>query len=703
MVWISLTIEKTRRILRHATSVPPAQSTIAIESTTSCLDVVSQPFSTGFETDSKNVTDNSIELRSIVDSRKIAGHWETTMDIAKDRTVDRQLNDASQADAIVDSVANKFSGSKAPWLENYPACVPRSIVIPEVAAWQPLLTTAADFPDRVACRYMAQDLTYAELATASRRCAEMLVRMGVKPGDRVGILLPNIPEYPVALNGVWMAGAIAVAISPLSVASEVSSLLKVTDCQTVISLDMLAPLVLDADVKPQRVILASIRKHMSVVKRIGYSLARLKKLGFEKGSGPKRYWLDAELDESAKNSNDEFEPLLPASLDDPAYILATGGTTGAPKAVTLSHRNLVSNSQQIWHWAGGRRGVDSMLAVIPFFHSYGLTTCLMTGITLGATLVMYHRFNPKVAIEILVKERTSIFPSVPLMLDQMNAILREGKHKVLGLRYVISGGAALDRTIAEEFHNHTGAQVVEGYGLSEASPVTHTGPLDGSNIPGTIGLPLPGTEAKIVDAETGSLEMPPGEVGELMIRGPQVMLGYWNDPEATAIAIDDEGWLYTGDLATCDKDGFFCVVDRKKDLIITGGYNVYPTDVEHTLRNVDGVIDVAVVGVPDRARGEIVKAIVAVEDLAAFDRKAFEEFVDSQLARHKRPKLTEFVEGDLPRNFLGKVLRRKLRNDNPVAIAQLPQTIQSSPQKTNELRRSTEHRHESDRSSNVTN
>jgi len=316
--------------------------------------------------------------------------------------------------------------------------------------------------------------------------------------------------------------------------------------------------------------------------------------------------------------------------------------------------------------------MDSMLAVIPFFHSYGLTTCLMTGITLGATLVMYHRFNAKVAIELLMKERASIFPSVPLMLDQMNAILREGKHKVLGLRYVISGGAALDLAIAEEFHDHTGAQVVEGYGLSEAGPVTHTGPLDGTNIPGTIGLPLPNTEAKIVDADTGSHIMPPGEVGELLVRGPQVMLGYWNNPEANAIAIDNDGWLSTGDLATCDEGGFFRIVDRKKDLIITSGYNVYPTDVEHTLRRMPGVVDVAVVGVPERARGELVKAIVAVDSINRFDDDAFDAFIADELAHHKRPRLIELVEGDLPRNFLGKVLRRKLRDKKSVTAAPEP-------------------------------
>lgn len=569
------------------------------------------------------------------------------------------------------------------WLANYPDCVPADPPIPDTAAWALLLNTAADFPNRAACRYMEEDTSYSQLAESSRRCADALVRMGVKPGDRVGILLPNIPEYPVALNGVWMAGAIAVSISPLSVANEVSDLLKATDCKTVISLDMLAPLVLDGEFKPDQIMLASIRRHMSLVKRLGYSVARWKKIGTGSADGPKRFWMDDELAKSSAS----FEPIAPETIDAPAYILATGGTTGSPKAVTLSHRNLVANATQVWHWAGARRGIDKMLAVIPFFHSYGLTTCLMTGVSLGATLVMYHRFNPKVAIELLIKERASIFPSVPLMLDQMNAVLRDGKHKVTGLRYVISGGAALPLPIAEEFHDHTCAMVVEGYGLSEASPVTHCGPLDGTNVAGTIGLPLPGTEAKIVNAEDESKLAAPGEVGELLIRGPQVMVGYWNNPEATAKAIDPDGWLRTGDLATCGEDGFFRIVDRKKDLIITSGYNVYPTDVEHTLRKMPGVIDVAVVGEPDSARGELVKAIVAVEDLSSFNNDAFDKLITTELSRHKRPKLIEYIEGDLPRNFLGKVLRRKLRNgsdsqplnNGPVRTAVAPRVIETKP------------------------
>jgi long-chain acyl-CoA synthetase len=246
------------------------------------------------------------------------------------------------------------------------------------------------------------------------------------------------------------------------------------------------------------------------------------------------------------------------------------------------------------------------------------------------------------------------------MLVAFNKILRRRRHDLSSIRAVISGGAALSPDVAAEFSEHTGATVVEGYGLSEASPVTHAGPLDGTARPGTIGVPLPDTDAMIVDANTGVGPLPFGEVGELVVRGPQVMAGYWDDPAATANAIRD-GWLFTGDLATCSPDGFFRIVDRKKDLIITNGVNVYPTDVEHVLREFDGIEDIAILGVPDERHGELVKALVVPKPGQEFNRRAFDAFAREHLEVHKRPRVVEVVPGPLPRNLLGKLLRRVLR------------------------------------------
>jgi long-chain acyl-CoA synthetase len=344
----------------------------------------------------------------------------------------------------------------------------------------------------------------------------------------------------------------------------------------------------------------------------------------------------------------------------PAFILPTGGTTGHPKAVLLSHANLLANAWQLHTWTGRRSGKDTLISVIPFFHSYGLSTCLTNGTAMGATLLLHPKFETEVVRRMLDERKPTVFPAVPAMLHVLNQRLREAPVQAKSLMWVISGGAALDPAVASEFAEHTRSRVVQGYGLSECSPVTHAGPLDGSDRPGTIGLPLPDTEAKIVSADGGTESLPPGEVGELMIRGPQVMLGYWNDAAATQAAFRD-GWLATGDLATRDADGFFRIVDRKKDLIITSGFNVYPSDVEATIREYPGVHEAAVVGVPDEQRGEVVKAVIAMHPGQACRVQDMAAFLSTRLARHKQPRVIEIVEGDLPRNFLGKVLRRKLR------------------------------------------
>ncbi|MBC8114472.1 MAG: AMP-binding protein, partial [Candidatus Saccharimonas sp.] len=481
--------------------------------------------------------------------------------------------------------------------------------------------------------------------------------LGVKPGDRVGLLLPNVPEYLIAAYGVWMAGGLVVSLSPLSVAVEIDDLLRATDCRLVVALDLLAPLATKGPHRPSHLLTCSLDHRLPTVKRFLYRAACLKRRGFRNES----HVATSDFVEELSRVEPIAEPIV-VDADAPAYILPTGGTTGNPKAVTLSHRNLLANALQIKAWCGNRTGRNTMLAAIPFFHSYGLSTCVTSGVAMAATLVLYHRFDPLAVLNLIETERPNVFPAVPAMLHLLNQRLREhkGRWNVQSLMWVISGGAALPAETCHEFAEHTGAQVVEGYGLSECSPVTHAGPLDGTARVGTIGLPLPDTDARIVDADTGHGVLEPGQIGELIVRGPQVMLGYWNNREATDLILRD-GWLFTGDLATRDEDGFFKIVDRKKDLIITSGFNVYPSDVEFVVKQFPGVKDAAVVGVPDPQRGEIVKAFVAINRKTRFDHRGLKRFLQENLAHHKVPKDIEFIEGDLPRNFLGKVLRRKLR------------------------------------------
>ena len=545
-----------------------------------------------------------------------------------------------------------------PWLKSYPICTPAHLGYPNEPVWWLLEHAAQKFPQRIAIRYFHESLTYEELFERARQAATLFQSLGVHPGDRVGLLLPNVPEYLIAAYGVWMAGGIVVSLSPLAVAVELDDMLQATDCKVVVALDLLAPLVTGGKHHPATLLTCSLASRLPTVKRLLYKAVCLKRRGLHFTSDIQTFSFMSKLE--------GCEPIrVPVDVEthQPAYILPTGGTTGRPKAVTLSHANLLANALQIKAWCGNRTGRDTLLAVIPFFHSYGLSTCATGGIAMAGTLVLHHRFQPETVLDLIQTTRPSVFPAVPAMLHVLNQRLREqpDKWNVRSLMWVISGGAPLMPDTATEFARYSGAQVVEGYGLSECSPVTHAGPLDGSAKLGTIGLPLPDTLAEIVDSETGTRVLDVGEVGELIIRGPQVMLGYWNNREATEQILRD-GWLFTGDLAQRDEDGFFKIVDRKKDLIITSGFNVYPNDVEYVLKQFPDVKDVAVVGVPDVQRGEIVKAIVAVKSKAHFHSHAFEKYMKENLAHHKVPKMLEVIEGDLPRNFLGKILRRKLRD-----------------------------------------
>jgi long-chain acyl-CoA synthetase len=372
-----------------------------------------------------------------------------------------------------------------------------------------------------------------------------------------------------------------------------------------------------------------------------------------------------------RQTGGRWQPISISPATDPAYILPTGGTTGSPKAVTLSHQNMVANAWQQYIWVNRSFGTERMMGVLPFFHSYGVSATVLGGAMMGATLILHHRFNTRQVLRLMSRQRPTVLHAVPAMLVAMNGRLRSHPVDLSSLRWVISGGACLEQQVGSEFARHSGALVVEGYGLSEAAPVTHVGDLFAEERFGVIGLPLPETECRIVDPATGSRELPAGEVGELTIRGPQVMLGYWNDRAATRLAIR-EGWLHTGDLAAVQADGYYRVVGRKKDLIISSGFNVYPSEVEAVLRAADNVVDAAVVAAPDEQRGEVVKAFVVWEPGRKWDEQSLRAFCRERLSKHKRPRIYQQCHGDLPRNFLGKVIRRELRETSDHAASNQP-------------------------------
>lgn len=531
-----------------------------------------------------------------------------------------------------------------------------------------LLRHAAEvIPDRTAIVYGSRSYSFESLNHDAVRTAAMLQQIGVQAGDRVAVLLPNVPEFVIAANAIWRAGGIVVALSPLMVEEEVTHLIKSTNCRYVIAFDMLAPLLAGCDSELTKTLYVSILENLPALKQLGYLWMRHQRTG---------QWLLPEDETHAWFWNEvnatrrEWKPVEIDPSTDPAYILPTGGTTGSPKSVTLSHENMVANAWQQFEWAGREFACEKMLAMLPFFHSYGVSAIMMSGSAMGATLVLHHRFNVRKALQLIEQHRITVMHAVPAMLVAMNERLRKFPMDLSSLRWVISGGAPLKAEIGAEFAEHSGALVVEGFGLSESSPVTHVGDLFGEPRYGSIGLPLPETECRIIEdiadnpekhgTKNEHKDIGNNKVGELVIRGPQVMLGYWNDPQATAEAIRD-GWLHTGDLAMRDDDGFFTIVGRRKDLIITNGFNVHPAEVDAVLIEAEGVAEAAVVGVPDPQRGEIVKAFVVMESGSPWNEDALREHCSAHLSRHKRPRVYEQCD-ELPKNFLGKVIRRKLRD-----------------------------------------
>jgi long-chain acyl-CoA synthetase len=541
------------------------------------------------------------------------------------------------------------------WLKSYPCDMPTVVPYPHAPLSALLDMAAKRFPDRAACSLYGKTTTFAQLDDQAHRLAKALANLGAAKGRFIGVLLPNIPEYLVALQATWLTGATALQLSPLMVADEVGHWLKATGCHIVITLDLLAPAVVGAvDKGPlEHVILTSLARRMAMWRGMLYRVERLRRNGY--------FFLPQDAHWHRFDNLVKSDALAHAAAvdhaEDVAVLAPTGGTTASPKAVMLTHRNLIANTMQLRAWCGGADGEEGMLGVLPFFHSYGLTVSMLTSWAKASTLHLYPRFEAKAVMNLLHTARPELVPAVPAMLNVLNNQMRKGRYDLSFIRWVISGAAALPPEVRKEFCGHGVREVVEGYGLTEASPVTHANPPGERNKPGTIGVPLLDTEARLVDPDTGA---PATEnTGELAVRGPQVMKGYYENPEATAAVLRD-GWLFTGDVATRDADGYYTIVDRKRDIIKTSGFLVYPAEVEEFLRAFPGVAEAAVVGVPDAERGELVKALIVSRSDATINTAELEEHCRAHLSKHKRPRQIELVR-ELPKNFLGKVLRRKLR------------------------------------------
>ncbi|HUG16537.1 MAG TPA: long-chain fatty acid--CoA ligase [Thermomicrobiales bacterium] len=580
-----------------------------------------------------------------------------------------------------------------PWVSHYPAGTPESLTFPDSVIPDLLRDAAQRYPDRTAYTYYGMHISFKELDRLSSMFANRLIEHGVKKGDPVLVVLANLPQFPIAHFGIMKAGGVVAALSPLLVEREISQLAADSGARVIVALDRVwdrvGPIVERKEVDVA--IVTGPHDYLPTVKRLLYPLKYRKEM-IKVPHDPKAGIHAFRKFIGGASSSDPRVAIAPGDL---ASFQYTGGTTGLPKAAMLTHRNLIANTMQVRAWVPDlREGEETLMAILPFFHSYGVTLCLHFAAHLGATTVLVPRFEIADVMEQITKYQPTLLPGVPTLYTAINGAAEnndERQQALKSIRYCISGGAPLPREVQRRFEEITGGHLVEGYGLSESSPVTHCNPLDGRARNGTVGVPVPNTECRIVDLETRQ-PMPQGERGEIAVRGPQVMRGYWKRPEDTAAVLSDDGWLYTGDIGIMDEDGFFSIVDRQKDVVITGGENIYPREVEEVLYLHPKVLEAAVVGVPHPVGGQVVKAFIVARPGESLDRREVLQFCADHLAKYKIPRLIEFRES-LPKAGTGKILRRALQEEEAArkprrsrgAQADAPQSTAESESEAEEL------------------
>ncbi len=555
------------------------------------------------------------------------------------------------------NLMTRLMGSR-PWLRSYGKHTPPTCPVPR----QPLhrfLEAAADrVPNRVATTFYGSRLTYRQLDRRTNQLAHILHGMGVRPGDRVMIVLPNMPQMVMAYYAVLKIGGVVVLPNPEAGAQQIIRQLQQTGARVLVTLNDFAGLVHEVEGNVSvKVLLADIRTVVST--RVYRQLAdRWQAAGFRPRQDT--HTATTRLIESLILDASPQRPDYPVSGDDLAAILYTSGTTDEPKGVCLTHRNLVANAVQTRHWIPDvRYGGETFLSVIPLTHSYGMTTAMNIPIAIGATMVLLPVFELEQVLNHIKDHKPTIFPGVPSIYALINQAPDVRQYGLSSIKACISGAAPLPVEVQEAFEKLTHGRLVEGYGLTEASPVTHANPLTGNERAGSIGIPIPNTEARIVDLVTGE-DLPPGQIGELLVRGPQVMKGYWL-PEGRCDPGDalQDGWLATGDVAVMDPDGFFTIISRKRDTIMAGEYSVYPRDVEEVLYENSKVLEAAVVGVPAGKKGQKVKAFVVPRPGTNLSQEELLELCRKRLDEYAVPWEIEFRD-ELPKSFVGKVLRRML-------------------------------------------
>ncbi len=537
-----------------------------------------------------------------------------------------------------------------PWMGSWPQHVPKSIDYPEISLGQMLHKAARNFPKSPALYYSKQKITFSELETLAGRFGSALQECGVRKGERVALYLPNIPEFVVAYYGLLAIGAIGVAISPLYKERELLHILTDSEARIIVCWDRLLKVIEAArnKWKLDRIITATGRD--------------------ESLRSPTRTQENSTIGTENMNTLIAKNTTPPSLADvqptkDIALLQYTGGTTGAPKGAMLTHHNLVANASQFATWLGMKAG-EIHVAALPLFHIYGMTVAMNAPIlTSGSIALISDPRDIDAILQAIDDLKPTVFCGVPATYLAIIHRPDVNRDRMSSIRVCVSGASPLPMQIQQEFEHLTGGRLVEGYGLTEASPVTHVNPLDrpGKNRSGSIGIPISDTEAKIVDAETGMHVQPIGTPGELVIRGPQVMIGYWRNANETSVTLRN-GWLNSGDIASMDSDGYFRIVDRKKDMINVSGMKVWPKEVEEVLCEHPAIKEAAAVSTPDPTSGEAVKAYVVLRDNYKVTATEIVNFCKEKIANYKAPKIVVFREA-LPKNSIGKILRRELRNE----------------------------------------
>lgn len=556
--------------------------------------------------------------------------------------------------------------SNKPWLAHYDKGVPQTIDYPKAPLFHFLEEAARKYPDRACTIFKGAVISYREMNEQSNAMAAALVEMGVKKGDRVGIFMPNLPQFVPAFFGILKAGGVVVAVNPTYPVEEVLTPVNDAGIEVMFTLTRFYNTLKEVRKKSnlKKIIVSNLKEALPPVTRVLYTLLR------EKKGGDRLHELESSdvwMQDLLKKHAGSPKPNIDIQPDDTALFQYSGGTTGVPKGAVAMHRNVVANTLQIKLWMTGlEEGKEVVLMGIPLFHVYGMVAGMSFAMASGATMVMVPNARDlKDVLENISKHKATIFPGVPLLYNAINnhPDVKAGKYNLSSIKACISGSAALMRETKEEFERLTGGKVFEGFGMSEAPTAVTCNPLDGVNKTGSIGMPLPDVDMRLISLDDGETEVPFGEIGEIVVNGPQVMKGYHNMPTETANSLrtlkDGKTWLFTGDIARMDEDGYFYIVDRKKELIKPGGFQVWPREVEEAIMDNPKVLEVGVGGIPDPKSGETVKAWVVLKPGESMTEEELKEFCKERLAPYKVPRHVEF-RGELPKTTVGKILRREL-------------------------------------------